>query len=129
MNAQLPSQSLLQQIAQIRHMERGKLCVLRQGPQGPYYNHQTWENGKNVSRYVSQNQVPALRQAIAGYEQFQNLTNQYAQMIIERTRAEMATGFKKKTPHPKSSWLRMRKSGRSSPGSKPKSRDLKPLPS
>jgi hypothetical protein len=28
---------------------------------------------------------------------------QYAQLIIERTRAERAAGFKKKTPVPKSS--------------------------
>jgi len=111
MNALFAPQSILQQIAQIQHMERGKLCVLRQGPQGPYYNHQTWENGKNVSRYVPPNAVPALQQAIAGYEQFQNLTHQYAQMIIQQTRAEMAAGLKKKTRRPKSSWLKMRKSG------------------
>ena len=110
MNTQNTPQSLLQQIAQIQHMERGKLCVLRQGPQGPYYNHQTWENGKNVSRYVSQNQVPALQQAIAGYEQFQNLTDQYAQVIIQRTRAELATGSKKKRSPAISSWPKTRKS-------------------
>lgn len=72
-NAPNTPESLLQQIAQIQHMERGKPCVLRQGPQGPYYNHQTWENGKNVSRYVPQDQVPALQQAIAGYVPWGNL--------------------------------------------------------
>jgi hypothetical protein len=51
MTNQITPQSLLQQIAQIPHMERGKLCVLRDGPQGPYYNHQTWEKGKNIARY------------------------------------------------------------------------------
>jgi len=110
MNAQITPQSLLQQIAQIQHMERGKLCVLRQGSQGPYYNHQTWENGKNLSRYVPRDDVPALQQAIAGFEQFQNLIDQYAQMVIERTRAELASGTKKKTPPPQSSWPRTRKS-------------------
>ena len=91
-------------------MERGKLCVLREGPHGPYFNHQTWENGKNISRYVPQDQVPALRQAIAGYEQFQNLTEQYAQLIIDQTRAELANGLKKKTPRPSSFWPKTRKS-------------------
>jgi carbamate kinase len=110
MNTQSAMQSLFQQIAQIQHMERGKLCVLRQGPQGSYYNHQSWEDGKNVSRYVPQDQVPAMQQAIAGYEQFQNLTNQYAQMIIQRTRAELAAGSKKKTPRPKSSWPKTKRS-------------------
>jgi hypothetical protein len=91
-------------------MERGKLCILRQGPDGPYYNHQLWENGKNVSRYVPRDQVPAFQEAIAGYEQFRNLTEQYAQAIIQKTRAELTRGLKKKTSHPKSSWPRTRKS-------------------
>ena len=110
MNIQATSQTLLQQIAQIQHMERGKLCVLRQGHQGPYFNHQTWEKGKNVSRYVPQDQAPVLQQAIAGYEQFQNLVEQYAQLIIAKTRAELARSVKKKTPRPSSSWPRTRKS-------------------
>jgi len=103
-------QSLLQQIAQIPHMERGKLCILRQGPAGPYFNHQTWENGKNVSRYVPQDQVPAMKKAIAGYEQFESLTEEYAQMIIHKTRTELATGFKKKTSRPNSSWPKTKRS-------------------
>ena len=41
-------------------MERGKLCAFGHRPNGPYYNHhhhQTWEDGKNVSRYVAADQV------------------------------------------------------------------------
>jgi hypothetical protein len=112
MNTEITPQTLLQQLAQIQHMERGKLCILRHGPDGPYYNHQFWENGKNVSRYVPRDQLPALQEAIAGYEQFRQLTEQYAQALIQKTRAELATGFKKKTPLPKSSWPRTRKSKR-----------------
>jgi hypothetical protein len=93
-------------------MERGKLCVLRAGPPGPYYNHQTREKGRNVSRYVPQDQVPSVRQAIAGYEQFQNLMEQYAQLILQRTRDERAAGSKKKSRRPKSSWPKTRKSSR-----------------
>jgi hypothetical protein len=110
MNTQTSPQSLLHQAAQIQHMERGKLCILRQGPQGPYYSHQTWENGKNLSHYVPQDQVSALQQAIAGYELFENLTQQYAQLIIGKTRAELAAGLKKKTPSPRSSLPKTRKS-------------------
>ena len=104
------TQALLHQIAQIQHMERGKLCILRQGPDGPYYNHQTWENGKNVARYVPRDQLPALQEAIAGYERFQTLTEQYAQLVIEKTRAERASPTKKKKSAPISSWLKTRKS-------------------
>jgi Family of unknown function (DUF6788) len=94
---------LLQQIAQIQHMEPGKLCVLRQGPNGPYYNLQWREQGKALSRYVPADQVEGLAQHTANYQKFQNLVDQYAQLIIERTRAERAAGFKKKTPLSKSS--------------------------
>lgn len=110
MNPSDTPEALLQQIAQIPHMERGKLCVLRQGPEGPYYNHQTWENGKNVSRYVPQDQVPALQQAIAGFQQFENLTDQYAQIVIQRTRAELAAGLNKSPPRPQSSLRRANRS-------------------
>ena len=93
---------LLQQIARIQHMEPGKLCVLRQGPNGPYYNLQWREQGKAFSHYVPADQVEVLAQHTANYQTFQNLVDQYAQLIIERTRAERAIGFKKKNPLPKS---------------------------
>lgn len=99
----VPSAQLLQQIAQIDHMEPGKLCVLRQGPNGPYYNLQWREQGKAFSRYVPADQVEVLAQHTANYQTFQNLVDQYAQLVIERTRAERAAGFKKKNSAPKSS--------------------------
>ena len=105
-------QCLLKQIASIQHMERGKLCKIRQGPEGPYYNLQSWENGRNVTRYVPRDQVPALQADLAAYEQFQTLVDQYAQEIIQQTRAERATGIKKKTPVQTCSWLKTRKSNR-----------------
>ena len=107
---QMTPQLLLQQIAQIQHMERGKLCVMRQGPQGPYYNHQTWEKGRNISRYVPQEQVAPLQEAIAGYEQFHKLVEQYIQLMVDKTRAELASGSKKKNRPRNSSWHRSRKS-------------------
>jgi hypothetical protein len=103
MNAQKNPQSLLQQIAQIQRMERGKLSVIREGPSGPYYKLQAWEKDKNVSRYIPRELAPAVEEAIAGYKQFQELTGQYAQDIIERTRAAIAADSKKKKAHPSSS--------------------------
>ena len=110
MNTKITPQVLLQQIAQIQHMERGKLCILREGPEGPYYNHQSWEEGRNVSRYVPRDQVPAVQEAIAGYQKFQKLIEAYSQILIQQTRAELASGFKKKTSHRRSSWPKTRKS-------------------
>jgi len=108
MNDQNSPQSLLVQMAQIPQLERGKLCVVGQGPNGPYYNHQTWENGKNVSRYVPRDQVPAVQNAIDGFHRFEALSDQYVEVMIEKTRAEI--GGVKKKPRPSSASPKKRKS-------------------
>jgi hypothetical protein len=110
MNSSATPKELLRQIGQIKQMERGKLSVLGEGPNGPYYKHQTWQEGKNVSRYVPRDQAPALQEAIDGYEKYQHLTEQYAELIIQKTRSELASGSKKKTPRPNSSSPRTKKS-------------------
>jgi hypothetical protein len=110
MDTKLTPESLLQQIAQIQRLERGTLSVLRQGPQGPYYNHQCYENGRNVSRYIPTEQVPEMREAIEGYHKVQALMGQYVQLLVERTRAERAAGAKKKSHRHNSSWPRNKKS-------------------
>ncbi len=99
MNAPITPQALLQQILQIQRMEHGSLSIIGQGPNGPYYNLNSWENGKNCCRYLPQDKVPEVQQAIEGYHQYQQLTEQYAQKIIEQTRAQLNIGVKKK-PHP-----------------------------
>jgi hypothetical protein len=93
---QLNPAQILQQIAQIQHMEPGKLCVLRQGPNGPYYNLQCREDGKPVSRYVPGDQVQLVAEHTDNYQKFQGLVTQYAQLVIEQTRAERAAGVKKR---------------------------------
>lgn len=89
-------QSVLGQIAQIQHMDRGTVSVIRQGPQGPYYNHQCYEGGRNVSRYVPTGQVAALQAAQENYRRFQVLMEQYVELVVAQTRAERQ-GVKKKT--------------------------------
>ena len=96
MNAPLTPQSLLEQILQIQHMEHGSLCVIGQGPNGPYLNLNSWENHHNCSRYIAQEKVPAVRQAIEGYRKYQQLTQEYARQVIDKTRAQLAIGIKKK---------------------------------
>jgi uncharacterized protein DUF6788 len=101
---------ILQQIGQIQRMEPGKLCVIRQGPNGPYYNLQCREQGKTLTRYVPPDQVEVLSQHTANYQKFQELVGQYAQLIIEQTRAERTAGLKKKISRPRYSWPKTRKS-------------------
>jgi hypothetical protein len=101
---------ILHQITQIQRMEPGKLCVIGQGPNGPYFNLQCREQGKTLTRYVPGDQAQVVAQHTANYQTFQALVRQYAQLIIEQTRAERTAGLKKKTLRPRSSWPKNRKS-------------------
>ena len=103
-------ESILEDIAQLRRLDRGSVSVIRHGPDGPYYNHQCYENGRNVSRYVPGDQVADLKEAIENHRRFQQLVEQYVQLMVERTRAERQTGSKKKTPPRNSSWPKKPKS-------------------
>jgi hypothetical protein len=96
MNTSLTPQSLIEQILQIKQMEHGSISTLRQGPSGPYFNLSSWENGGNCCRYLPQDKVPAVQQAIAGYQKYQQLTQEYARQLVEKTRAELGIGVKKK---------------------------------
>ena len=109
MNSLTPSQ-----IAQIRLMERGKLSTYsfpgRSAEAGPYYKLQCWENGKNCTRYIRPEQVPLLKEALAGQARFEELTHQYAQLVIAETREQLASRSKKKNLLPSSSLPKSRKS-------------------
>ena len=109
MKQPLPAQ-ILHQIAQIQRMEPGKLCIIRQGPNGPYYNLQCRENGKTRTRYVPADQVTVVAEHNANFQRFEALVDQYAQMVIDQTRDERAGHFKKKTSLPRSSSPKTRKS-------------------
>jgi hypothetical protein len=91
--------ALLQQIAAISAMERGKLSTYdfkeRPGVSGPYYKLQHWHEGKNLTRYVSAEELPLLKAALEGYEQFQQLTKEYAELVIQETRERMVDSKKK----------------------------------
>jgi len=104
---------LLQQIAAIPAMERGKLCPYsfknRPNTSGPYHKLQCWQDGKNHTRHISADELPAVQTALAGYAQFRQLTEQYADLVIEETRQCIA-GSKKNKSRPKSSWPRKKKS-------------------
>ena len=115
MNIPTPT-DLLAQIAEIQLMERGKLSAYRFKDRaahcGPYFKLQCREQGQNRTRHVRAEQVPLVEQALAGYAKFQALVEQYAQIVIDQTRAQLAgVGVKKKPgPRPNSSWRRKRRS-------------------
>ncbi len=82
-------------------MEPGKLCVMGQGKDGPYYNLQCRENGKPVSRYMSRDHVETVQQNTENCRTFERPVDQYAQEIITRTRQERLAG-KEEGPRPSS---------------------------
>lgn len=94
-------------------MERGKLSDYssheRSDTTGPYHKLQHWQDGKNHTRHVSAEELPAVQAALDGYAQYQALTQQYADLVVEETRQHIA-GSKKKNARRKSSWPKQRKS-------------------
>ena len=76
---------LLERMSRIERMERGTLCRLTGRP---HYNHQTWQDGRNVVRYVPTTHIAALQEAVTGYRLFMELAQQYAEEIIQRTRRD-----------------------------------------
>lgn len=73
-------------MGRIERMERGTVCRMTGRA---HYNHQTWQNGRNVVRYVPVAQVAELQSAIDGYTHFMELAQQHAEQIIQRTRREL----------------------------------------
>jgi len=85
---------LLEHMARIERMERGKVCRMA-GRE--HYNHQTWVDGRNVVCYVPVDRVASLQKAIEGYRLFVELAEKYADEIIQRTRTQSALAG---TPRP-----------------------------
>jgi len=104
---------LLQQIAAIPAMERGKLSRYafkeRSDAAGPYHKLQRWQDGKNHTRYVSAAELPAVQTALTGYTQFRQLTEQDADWVIQEPRQHSA-GSKKNQSRAKSSSPKKKKS-------------------
>lgn len=103
---------LLQQIAAIPTMERGKLSSYsfhdRSAANGPYHKLQQWQEGKNKTRYVAAEELPQVQAALAGYQQYAQLTARYADLVIEETRKGIADS--KKNSRRRSSSRNKRKS-------------------
>ena len=94
---------ILQQMEQIQTMERGSLQEERrpskQDPDlanGPYFKHQVWEDGKNQTRRVPQDQAGRLAEAIQGRKQFEALAEEFISATVASTRAQQARPDAKK---------------------------------
>ena len=101
-------QRLLERMERVDKMERGKLCKMGSRP---HYNHQSWENGHNVVRYVPAAQKEFVQEAINGYNEFMTLAELYADEVIKQTRREQAKLFPKKNRREKTNRSQKPKKG------------------
>jgi hypothetical protein len=99
-------------------MEFGKLCEYcpagRAPDAGPYFKLQIWQDGKNHTRHVRPEELPALREALEGYARYRALSERYAQVIVAQTRSRLEEGVKKKI-QPYSRHSRRKSNGFSGP--------------
>jgi len=105
MKTSLPNpKSILQQIAAIPTMEIGTLSSYvptgRPASTQPYFKLQSWQKGKNVTRHVRSEQLSELQAALDGYARFRQLCEHYAEIMVERTRAEWERDLKKEQIRP-----------------------------
>jgi len=87
---------------QIQRRERGSLQAEKrpsvrhpQEGRGPYYKHQVWENGQNLTRRVPAEKAQTLAQAIEGRQQFERLAEAFIDATVLLTRAEPSPEAKK----------------------------------
>jgi len=88
-------QSLLDRIAAITTMRPGTIAEeYRERPSpdgsgivrlGPYFKHQVWQDGRNVSKRVPAAEAATLKLDIEQAKLFDQLTDQLAQLNIEHT--------------------------------------------
>jgi len=89
-------EQILQEMNTITRMERGKLCCQSRGPAAvPFYKLQAWHQGKNHTRYVPADEVPALQQALAGHQRFAQLAEEFITLTVAQTRQEAVAERKK----------------------------------
>jgi hypothetical protein len=92
---------ILEQMNALDTMEQGSFkAEYRQSAsgerRGPYFKHQFWQGGANVSRRVPPEDAPALESAIANRQKFEALANQFVDLTVSRTRQEQSVALKKR---------------------------------
>ena len=62
---------------------------------GPYYKHQVWDDGQNVTRRIPPEKAGALARAIQGRKEFERLAEAFISATVILTRAESSPDVKK----------------------------------
>lgn len=94
-------QQILQEMEQIERMELGSLQSdarpSKRHPDcdcGPYFKHQVWAEGQNLTRRIPAEEAPALAEAIAERKRFEKLAGEFIDTTVAMTRSK-SPGSKK----------------------------------
>ncbi len=93
---QTKREQLLNEMGKITRMHRGRLSEEYRDREidgekkrlGPYYKHQQWSAGKNVSRRVNSEEAQRLREGIEGMDHFKKLSDEYIEATVAMTEQE-----------------------------------------
>jgi len=92
MQTQRSPDTILEQIAAIPSLERGRLCEMRGKSGRVYHNLQFWNNGRNRCEYIRSEDLAAVDEAVANYRQYKKLTDEYAAAVERRTHQKRRSG-------------------------------------
>jgi len=92
---QIKRSKILSEMAGIERMQPGRLSEeyrerIVEGEvkrAGPYFKHQVWRDGKNVSTRVAADDAQALKKGIEGLDRFKELSKEFVETTIEMTHA------------------------------------------
>jgi len=59
---------------------------------GPYFKHQVWRDGKNVTTRVAADEAEGLQKGIEGLDRFKELSKEFVETTIEMTNAAEGSG-------------------------------------
>lgn len=88
---QASREQILRQLAELDTMEYGSLRTEHRpaqggGTTGPYYQHQVWAHGKNLSQRIPAAAAPALEHALANRQRAEALVEEYIALTVQLTR-------------------------------------------
>jgi len=114
--------ALLAEMERIEHMEFGALAEEYRESEtggktvrnGPYFKHQQWSKGRNISRRIPIEEAADLREAIEGRQRFEELARGFIELTVAATRGEQSSESKKNSAK-KSGGPKARKPKTSSP--------------
>lgn len=107
--------AILQQMAAIASMELGSIKAEYRTSSsgekiGPYFKHQVWNDGANLSQRIGPEDAPKLQQAIENRQKFEQLSADFIAVTVEQTRRQHSPLELKKKPSPRLSSPRNRRS-------------------